>query len=50
MVTIACPWCESEQPFATALVAETEETFTCAECGTTVLFVDEQAAALPLAA
>ena len=51
MATIACPWCESDQPVSVAIFAEgTEEPFTCTDCGTTVLLVDEQTPALALAA
>ncbi|CAN5675820.1 hypothetical protein BH23CHL8_BH23CHL8_22750 [soil metagenome] len=51
MATIACPWCESDQPVSMATFAEgMEEPFTCAECGTTVLFVDEKTPFLALAA
>lgn len=50
MVTIACPWCEAEQPFTLLAVQESEVPFTCSECGTTVLLVDEPAVALDLAA
>ncbi len=49
MVDIACPWCEESGllPFLELDAPETE--FTCADCGTTVEFVDEPAA-LDLAA
>lgn len=51
MATIACPWCESDQSVAMAIFAEgMDEPFICAECGTTVLFVDEPTPSLALAA
>lgn len=50
MTTIACPWCEADQPLTLAAFLEMEEAFTCPECGTTVLLVDEAADPLALAA
>ncbi len=51
MTIISCPWCEADQPIAALAFAEDSvQDFTCAECGTTVLWVDEQAPSLALAA
>jgi uncharacterized Zn finger protein len=41
LVTITCPWCEEESPLELARLAEPDASFTCAECGTTVAFVEE---------
>jgi hypothetical protein len=50
MITIACPWCDTQQ--GAQLVGEDreDEPFRCLECGTTVLWTDEAEVALDLAA
>ncbi len=50
MVTVTCPWCEEDDLIAWADAQEAEASFTCAECGTSIAFVDEPAIALDLAA
>ena len=50
MVTITCPWCEEEALLAFAELRAAEISFSCAECGTSVSFVDEPAMPLELAA
>jgi hypothetical protein len=50
MVAITCPWCEDEGLLAYTELELPETTFTCAECGTTVDFVDEPGETLDLAA
>jgi uncharacterized Zn finger protein (UPF0148 family) len=50
MTTITCPWCESDQALSMAAFLEMGEVFTCADCGTTVLMVDEEAESRALAA
>ena len=50
MVVFTCPWCEDDGLLAFAELEESETSFTCAECGTTVAFVDEPNVALDLAA
>jgi len=49
MVTITCPWCEEEALLPFPELGEAEVSFTCADCGTTVAFVEEPIA-LDLAA
>ena len=50
MVTISCPWCHEDESFALTDLDEPEATFTCPDCGTSVLFVEEPTAPLDLAA
>lgn len=49
MIDITCPWCEEEAPLSLAELQASEANFTCADCGTTVTFV-EDAVELDLAA
>lgn len=50
MVKVTCPWCEEDALLAYAEFEEPEAAFTCADCGTTVAFVEEPATAFELAA
>jgi predicted RNA-binding Zn-ribbon protein involved in translation (DUF1610 family) len=50
MVTIDCPWCHEDELFALNDDDEPEASFTCPDCGTSVVFVKEPTAALDLAA
>jgi hypothetical protein len=50
MVTITCPWCEDDGLVAFSALEEAEVAFTCAECGTTVSFVEEPAESFDRAA
>ena len=50
MTMIACPWCQADQGLSIAAFLEMGEVFTCADCGTTVLMVDEESDPLALAA
>ena len=50
MVTISCPWCHEDESFALSDDDEAEASFTCPDCGTSVVFVEETTAALDLAA
>ena len=49
MVTITCPWCQEAEAVSLADIAEPETAFTCLDCGTTVVLIEE-AAKLELAA
>ena len=49
MVDMRCPWCEERGLLPFPEPEEPEVSFTCAECGTTVEFVEEPIA-LQLAA
>jgi hypothetical protein len=49
MITIDCPWCEEEARLPFPWPEEPQASFTCADCGTTLDFVEEQVA-LDLAA
>jgi predicted RNA-binding Zn-ribbon protein involved in translation (DUF1610 family) len=49
MVTVECPWCAEAALLPFLEITEQEATFTCAECGTTIVFVEEPVA-LDLAA
>ena len=49
MITIACPWCDVEQ--AAQVIGQDHDTaFCCHECGTTVLWQDDDERRLDLAA
>jgi transcription elongation factor Elf1 len=50
MVTFTCPWCEVDELLTAADAVETELTFTCDDCGTSVSFSEEPRVALDLAA
>jgi transcription elongation factor Elf1 len=50
MVTLTCPWCDETSLLAFTELTECEASFTCAECGTSVAFVDEPEIDLELAA
>ncbi len=50
MATITCPWCEEDEVPALAEPTEPGTSFTCADCGTTVTYVEEAPAPLDLAA
>lgn len=50
MVTIACPWCDEDQPLALADFVALDSCFTCPDCGTSVLEAVDSEAALELAA
>jgi len=50
MVAITCPWCEEDARLALAEVQDAEASFSCAECGTRVDFVEEPPVPLDLAA
>ena len=41
MIDITCPWCEEDVQLAFPELQEPEATVTCADCGTSVAFVDE---------
>jgi transposase-like protein len=50
MVTMTCPWCDEDSALSLTTLLGTEAAFTCASCGTTVLFTEEPAVELDLAA
>ena len=50
MVTITCPWCDEGELLAMAELQEAEAAFTCADCGTSVAFVEEPSPTLDMAA
>ncbi len=50
MVTMSCPWCEEDALLTLPEVEEPVATFTCADCGTTVAFVEETPVDFDLAA
>ncbi len=50
MAIITCPWCREDEILAFTDPGEPEASFTCADCGTTVVFVEETSAPLDLAA
>ena len=50
MVTITCPWCEEEALLTFTDTEGPDTRFSCADCGTSVEFVEEPPAALDLAA
>lgn len=50
MVTITCPWCDEDQPLTLADVVAVEASFTCPDCGTSVLVSADPEPALELAA
>lgn len=50
MVTISCPWCDEEQPLSLTEFLAMEPSFTCPDCGTTVVVAAEPESALDLAA
>jgi uncharacterized Zn finger protein (UPF0148 family) len=50
MVTMACPWCDEDGIVLFASLLETEAAFSCASCGTTVVFLKEDAEDLDMAA
>lgn len=41
MISIVCPWCDEEARLPLPELQEPQVTFTCADCGTTVSFVEE---------
>ncbi len=41
MVSIDCPWCEETALLPFPLTEEQDASFTCADCGTTIEWVDE---------
>jgi endogenous inhibitor of DNA gyrase (YacG/DUF329 family) len=41
MIDIDCPWCQEEVQLPFPELREPEASFICAECGTSVAFVDE---------
>jgi transcription elongation factor Elf1 len=41
MLSTVCPWCEEEARLPLLELQEPEATFICAECGTSVSFVEE---------
>jgi hypothetical protein len=49
MIELSCPWCEETGPLPFPELREPGASFTCAECGTSVEFVEEPVA-LDLAA
>jgi len=50
MLTITCPWCEQDEPLELGTFDEADASFVCADCGTSVTFVDETAVVLDIAA
>lgn len=50
MVTISCPWCDEDQPLTLADFVDLKASFTCRDCGTSVLVPAEPEPALELAA
>jgi hypothetical protein len=50
MITITCPWCDVEQ--AAQLIGQDHDdaAFCCHECGTTVLWQDDEERRLDMAA
>jgi|GEM_PF-6189568 len=50
MVMITCPWCTESTPLTLVEAEEVEAPFTCADCGTSIAFVEEPSAPLDLAA
>ena len=50
MVTVTCPWCDEEEMLALAELQASEASFDCAECGTSIAFVDEPTVVFDLAA
>jgi len=50
MATITCPWCEEEVLPVFVELDEAEVSFTCADCGTSVAYVEEPTVPLALAA
>ena len=41
MIDITCPWCEEEARLPLVELQAPDAAFTCADCGTTVTFVEE---------
>jgi predicted RNA-binding Zn-ribbon protein involved in translation (DUF1610 family) len=50
MVAFTCPWCEEDALLTAAETLETELSFTCDDCGTSVSFAEERRVMLDLAA
>ena len=50
MVDITCPWCEQDALMPMAELEDPEASFTCADCGTSVAFVEDPSPTLDLAA
>ncbi len=50
MVMISCPWCDEDEPLALADVVALEASFSCPDCGTSVLVAADSEPALELAA
>lgn len=50
MVTIACPWCDEDAALEFAPADTPQTAFTCSECGTSAIIVDEPSTPLDLAA
>ncbi len=41
MIDMTCPWCEEDAQLPLVELQAPEASFTCADCGTTVTFVEE---------
>ena len=46
MVSIPCPWCDEPATLSLAEIRETDVTYTCPACGTSVVLVEDQGSAL----